>query len=256
MKGTIFFGSTVVLVGVLLLLMALDLVPIDGIGELFVYIPSLFILWGLVLLISRKFRKAAGPIALIAIASVVQLMLLGILWWEYVWPIAIILVGVSIIAGATGTYGKRKRRRERRKQRERQNAAADFSIGPEIRVNHDGDLDISVTIGEVSESNRSKDFRGGEISCVTGSVKLDLTQAEVVERPARINVDLVIGEVEILVPDHWIVQHNISKTIGEVVDNTTSRQATETGDDVDLIISGSLAIGGVTIASASHTVAE
>ncbi len=256
MKGTIFFGSTVVLVGVLLLLMALDLVPFDGIGELLVYIPSLFILWGLVLLVSRKFRKAAGPIVLIAIASVVQLMILGVLWWEYVWPIAIILVGVSIIAGAMGTYGKRKRKRERRKQRERRHPTAEFSIGSDTRVNDDGHLDISVTVGETTEYNRSKDFRGGDISCLTGSVKVDLSQAEIAERPARIQVDLVIGEVEILVPDHWIVQHNISKTIGEIEDRTTGRQAVETDDEVDLIISGSLAIGQVTIASASQAVVE
>ncbi len=256
MKGSIFFGSTVVLVGVLLLLMALDVVPIDGIGEILVYIPSLFILWGLVLLVSRKFRKAAGPIALIAIASVVQLMILGVLWWEYVWPIAIILVGVSIIAGAMGTYGKRKRKRERRKQRERQHPMAESSIGSETRVNDEGHIDISVTVGEATEYNRSKDFRGGEISCVTGPVKVDLTQAEIAERPARINVDIVIGAVEILVPDHWIVQHNISKTIGEIVDNTMAGQAAEPGDDVDLVINGSLGIGEVKIASASRAAAD
>ena len=256
MKGTIFFGTLVVVVGVLLLLMALDVVPIDGIGELLVYIPSLFILWGFVLLVSRKFRKAAGPIALIAIASVVQLMLLDILRWEYVWPIAIILVGVSIIAGAAGTYGRRKRRRERRKQRERRHVTIDPRIGSDTRVNNEGYVDISVTIGEVNEHNRSQDFRGGDISCVTGSVKLDLTQAEIADPPARIHVDLVIGEVEILVPEHWIVQHDISKSVGEIDVRTAGRQSTEDGDHADLIISGSLAIGQVTIASASRAEAE
>ena len=39
MKGRIFFGILVVIVGALLLLMALDVVPIDGIGELLLYIP-------------------------------------------------------------------------------------------------------------------------------------------------------------------------------------------------------------------------
>ncbi len=256
MKGRIFFGSTVVLVGVVLLLMALDAIPMDGIGELLPYIPSLFILWGVYLVVAQKFKRASGPIALIAIASVVQLMLLDVLRWAYVWPIAIILVGVSIIAGATGTYGKRKRRRDRRRQRERRHPSTESSIGSETRVNDEGHLDISVTVGEATEYNRSKDFRGGEISCLTGSVKVDLTQAEVEERPARIHVNLAIGEVEILVPDHWIVQHDISKTVGEVEDRTVGPQATEIDENVDLIISGSVAIGQVTIASASRAVAE
>ena len=107
MKGRIFFGIIVVVVGVLLLLMALDLVAIDGIGELLLYIPSLFILWGLYLLVAQRFKRAAGPIVLIAIAAVVQLMLLDVLQWDYVWPIAIILIGVAIIAGGSGYRGRR-----------------------------------------------------------------------------------------------------------------------------------------------------
>ena len=256
MKGSIFFGIVVVAVGVLLLLMELDLVPVRGIGGLLVFIPSLFILLGFYLLVVNRLRRVAGPIVTIAIATIVQLMLLDVLLWKYMWPVAFILVGVSIIAGAAGTYGRRKRRRERRKQRERRHVTIDPRIGSDTRVNHEGYVDISVTIGEVNEHNRSRDFRGGDISCVTGSVKLDLTQAEIADPPARIHVDLVIGEVEILVPDHWIVQHNISKSVGEIDDRTTGRQSAEAGDDADLIISGSLAIGQVTIASASRAEAE
>ena len=57
MKGRIFFGSTVVVVGVLLLLMALDLVPLDGIGELVVYIPSLSLSCGA---LSFSHRASSG----------------------------------------------------------------------------------------------------------------------------------------------------------------------------------------------------
>ena len=109
MKGSIFFGIVVVAVGVLLLLMELDLVPVRGIGGLFVFIPSLFILLGFYLLVVNKLRRVAGPIVTIAIATIVQLMLLDVLLWKYMWPVAFILVGVSIIAGAAGTYGRRKR---------------------------------------------------------------------------------------------------------------------------------------------------
>ena len=108
MKGRIFFGILVVIVGALLLLMALDLVPIDGIGELLLYIPSLFILGGLYHLVVNKFKRAAGPIVTIAVATIVQLVLLDILRWAYVWPIAIILVGVAIIAGGAGYHGRRR----------------------------------------------------------------------------------------------------------------------------------------------------
>ena len=246
MKGRIFFGILVVVVGVLLLLMALDAIPIEGIGELLLYIPSLFILWGLYLLAVQKFKRAAGPIVLIAIASVVQLMLLDVLRWAYVWPIGIILIGVAIIAGGAGYHGKRKRRRERRKQRERQQART-----TDTRTSAEGDLDISVTMSEAHERNRSQDFKGGDITCVMGSVKLDLTEAEIAEPPARIHVDIVMGGLEILVPDHWIVQNDVARTMGEVEDRTESRRSAAMDDGATLIISGSVVMGHATIESAS-----
>ena len=242
MKGRIFFGIVVVIVGVLLLLMALDVVPIDGIGELLLYIPSLFILWGLYLLVAQRFKRASGPIVMIAIAAAVQLMLLDVLQWDYVWPIAIILIGVAIIAGGSGYRGRRRRERRRREQRHAK---------PDAHKSAGGYLDISVTMSEADERNRSKDFQGGEITCAMGSVKLDLTEAEIVEPPARIHVDVVIGSVEILVPDHWIVQTDIERTMGEVEDQTESRRSATPDDGATLILSGSVTMGQATIESAS-----
>ena len=245
MKGRIFFGIVVVIVGVLLLLMALDLVPIDGIGELLLYIPSLFILWGLYLLVAQRFKRASGPIVMIAIAAAVQLMLLDVLQWDYVWPIAIILIGVAIIAGGSGYHGRRRRRRERRRHREQRHAK------PDAHKSAGGYLDISVTMSEAHERNRSQDFKGGDITCVMGSVKLDLTEAEIAEPSARIHVDVVMGGLEILVPDHWIVQNDVARTMGEVEDQTESRRSAAIGDGATLIISGSVVMGHATIESAS-----
>ena len=242
MKGRIFFGIIVVVVGVLLLLMALDLVAIDGIGELLLYVPSLFILWGLYLLVAQRFKRASGPIVMIAIAAAVQLMLLDVLQWDYVWPIAIILIGVAIIAGGSGYRGRRRRERRRREQRHAK---------PDAHKSAEGYFDISVTMSEADERNRSKDFQGGEITCAMGSVKLDLTEAEIVEPPARIHVDVVIGSVEILVPDHWIVQTDIERTMGEVEDQTESRRSAAPDDGATLILSGSVTMGQATIESAS-----
>ena len=242
MKGRIFFGIIVVIVGALLLLMALDMIPIDGIGELLVYIPSLFILWGLYLLVVNKFKRASGPIVTIAIAAVIQLLLLGVLEWVYVWPIAIILIGLAIIAGGARYHGRRKRKREHRRRREQRGT----------RDSAEDDLNISVKMSEVNERNRSKDFRGGEISCVMGTVKLDLAEAEIIERPARIHADIVMGGLDIVVPDRWSVHNDIEITMGDLNDNTTAQQGAGTDDDsAALVLSGSIVMGHVTVESAS-----
>ena len=245
MKGRIFFGIIVVVVGVLLLLMALDVLPIDGIGELLLYIPSLFILWGVYLLVVQKFKRASGPIVMIAVATIVQLLLLDILRWAYVWPIAIILVGVAIIAGGAGYHGRRRRRQEKRQRREHRQAQA------ASRTSAEGDLDISVTMSEAHERNSSQEFKGGDITCVMGSVKLDLTEAEIAEPPAHIHVDIVMGGLEILVPEHWIVRNDISRTMGEVDNTTTTRKSAGMDNGATLILRGSVVMGHATIQSAS-----
>ena len=241
MKGRIFFGIIVVIIGALLLLMALDMIPIDDIGGLLRFIPSIFILWGLYLLVVNKFKRASGPIVMIAIAAAVQLLMLGVLKWVYVLPIVIILIGIAIIAGGARYHGRRKRKREHRRRREQRGT----------RDSAEDDLNISVKMSEVNERNRSKDFQGGEISCVMGTVKLDLTEAEIIERPARIHADIVMGNVDILVPDRWSVHNDIDITMGDLNDNTTAQQGAGTDDGADVVLSGSIVMGHVTVESAS-----
>ena len=246
MKGRIFFGIIVVIIGALLLLMALDMIPIDGIGELLVYIPSIFILWGLYLLVVNKFKRASGPIVTIAIAAVIQLLLLGVLEWVYVWPIVIILIGIAIIAGGARYHGRRKRKREHRRRHEQQRSI------PDAGANADDYFNVSVKMSEVNERNRSKDFQGGEISCVMGTVKLDLTEAEITDPPARIHADIVMGGLDIVVPDRWSVHNDIEITMGDLNDNTVTQQGAGTDDEsADVVLSGSIVMGHVTVESAS-----
>ena len=250
MKGRIFFGIIVVVVGVILLLTELELVAMDGIREIFQWLPSLFILWGLVLLVTRKFKRAGGPITLIAFAAVVQLLVLDMLNWVLLLAIAVILIGVAIIAGGMKARGRRKRRREHRLHREQRIASSSTHASGEDYLN------ISVKMGEVDERNRSKEFQGGEISCVMGTIKLNLAEAEVADPPARIHVDVVMGNLEVLVPDHWIVQNDVDMTMGEVEDRTESRRSAATDDGFTLIFSGSTVMGHVTITSAAEAEAD
>ena len=120
----------------------------------------------------------------------------------------------------------------------------------------EGDLDISVTMSEANERNSSQEFKGGDITCVMGSVKLDLTEAEIAEPPAHIHVDIVMGGLEILVPEHWIVRNDITRTMGEVEDHTESRKSADTDDGATLILRGSVVMGHATIQSASPAAAD
>ena len=111
-------------------------------------------------------------------------------------------------------------------------------------------------MSEANERNSSQEFKGGDITCVMGTVKLDLTGAEIAEPPAQIHVDIVMAGLEILVPEHWIVRNDISRTMGEVEDHTTGRKSADTDNGATLILRGSVVMGHATIQSASPAPAE
>ena len=60
-----------------------------------------------------------------------------------------------------------------------------------------------------------------------------------------------MGGIEILVPEHWIVRNDISRTMGEVEDHTESRKTAGTDEGATLVLRGSVVMGHATIQSAS-----
>ena len=116
MKGRIFFGIVILAVGALLLLRSLGLINIGGVGEFAAYTPTIFILLGLYMLVARRFRRAGGPIALMAVGAFVQLVLLDLFRWNTVLPTLLIVVGLAVISGGGSIHGSRAKRRSRSKR--------------------------------------------------------------------------------------------------------------------------------------------
>ena len=73
-------------------------------------------------------------------------------------------------------------------------------------------------LGGITDRSVSKDFRGGRLTAFLGGVSVDLREAEVVEKPARIYVSAILGGVEISVPQHWNVKKDVRPIAGGVDD--------------------------------------
>ena len=50
---------------------------------------------------------------------------------------------------------------------------------------------------------------------------VNLREAEVIEKPARIDVSAIMGGVEIHVPDHWFVKTDVMPIMGGVDEQRT-----------------------------------
>ena len=175
--GQVLLGVLVVLAGVVLLLDRTGVLDVD-LGTVAATLwPLAVVLVGLtsLLLVPRAWY---GPLVITA-AGVVLLLdrvdVLDVSVWDYLWPIAVIFIGLGITVGAAA----------RDDQGERITAIA-FWWGAERRT-------------------RSRTFRSASLTAIMGGVELDLREADI-EGSARVDVFTFWGGVEIKVPRTWEVR--------------------------------------------------
>ena len=211
-------GGFIVLLGLLLLL---DTTGVYETTQLLQFVPSLFVVAGIYALVSSRLRNVAGPLVVIVVAGGWQLATLGVVEWsdfEAFWPLLIILLGLSVILG---------------QYRARAYEVSDAFV---TAVGLFGGADRRVT---------TDGFVGGELTAVFGGVDLDLRDATVSDRPARVNATAVFGGVDVRVPTDWNVQVDVLPIFGGAEDERPRRA--EEHDSVDLVVTGFAAFGGITV---------
>ena len=108
-------------------------------------------------------------------------------------------------------------------------------------------VNATSTLGGITDRNVSQDFRGGRLTAFLGGVSVDLRQAAIVEKPARIHVSAILGGVEISVPQHWNVKRIVQPILGGVDDRRPplrDRTMTTPSDNApDLVVTGSVLAG-------------
>ena len=213
-------GGIVVLLGVLLLLHTTGTLPT---GDLLLYVPSLFVLLGVWILVQSRLRSLVGPVVLIGVAGAAQLVVLEYATFEQVvvyWPVLVIAFGLSI---ALGQFRSRV-----------QQSDAAFTSGMAV-------------FGGVEKRNTSKAFTGGDLTAFFGGTELDLRDAAIEEKPARIDATVLFGEVEIIVPREWNVRMDVVPVLGGASDDRPRRDHASDHDEIDLVVTGFAAFGEISV---------
>ena len=211
-------GLAFVAVGLMLLL---HTTGVADLGSVIRWAPSLFILLGIVMMVARRFRRIFAPAIIIAIAAVVQLVVLGF-DAAVIWPVLLIMVGVAILLG----------RGWKRKSRD---------VRPDTA---DDDLNLSTIMGSTYRRVSADDLNSGEFTTVMGESKLDLRDVSQSDLPAEICVTCVMGEVNLRVPAGWSVKINNSTVMGESKDERRSSPNTAAAD---LTVTGTVVMGSLKI---------
>jgi len=211
-------GALVVVLGVVLLL---DTTGVADTGFLLDYVPSLFVLLGVYALVASGFRNVFGPLVVIVLAGAWQIAALDLLPDADLvsfWPALIILFGVSLLIGRMRTTPEQ--------------------VGQ-------SSVDGLAVFGGRNQRVTATDFARADLTALFGGYELDLRDAAVDDRPARVNAIAMFGGVEVIVPRAWNVRLDVLPIFGGAEDERPRRE--EQHEEVDLVVTGFAAFGGISV---------
>jgi len=206
-------GIILVAFGAIFLLKQMDIVP-DSLWWLFRWYTILIVL-GIYVTLTGK--KSTG-ILLCAIGGLFLLNNLGLftLNWSYVWPVALIGLGLLFIFrksfGETG-----------------------------VETIHDAHFDSTNILGGGKLRVTSTPLKGGSLTSVMGGAEIDLSKTEI-QGEAVIDVFTLMGGAEIRAPENWNVINEVTSIMGGFED---SRSLQPSADGPTLRIKGTTIMGGI-----------
>lgn len=213
------FGFVVVLIGVFLFIKQVGIIsPLaDNLWTLFIkFWPLLLLFLGIKLYISNN--RITGGIILLLSVSFLFNTLLDFNFFSVLWPILIIGIGVSLLF--------KEERKEEKKVKD------DTSYLSQTLLFKDENLKVD-----------SQNFKGGRLDMFVGSLKLDLREAKVSKGGAKLNINAIFANVNVLVPKECRVKSKGSRVIGDWTINLKDRER----EEPVLNINGNILFGEVKI---------
>jgi predicted membrane protein len=220
-------GIMIIAVGVVFMLDNLDIIYA---GSILRYWPAILVVFGASKI--AQARNGSGQIFGWIIVAVGALMLLDRMdfisfrVWDW-WPVVLIIVGLNFLRGSWA----------------RKRALSEHPFR-DVAADSDSYIKNMALMSGVKRIITSKEFRGGEISAMMGGCEIDLRDAEMKGNEAVIDVNIVMGGIELRVPMGWSVAVEATPIMGGVEDRS---YPAKDGLTKKLILTGTIIMGGVEI---------
>ncbi|MFC1935599.1 LiaI-LiaF-like domain-containing protein [Chloroflexota bacterium] len=218
-----FLAGVLILVGILFLLANLDAFDLDIGSFAATWWPCILIFLGLWRLVADRGANPIGPLCLIGLGIVLQVIMLDWAGWSILWPLIIVGIGVLILF-----QGRPLRHR------------------PTEAPSGEDTLDLYTMFGGIERRITSQRFRGGKVTAIFGGIELDLREAQLVDG-ASLNATVLFGGLELRVPESWNVQVHGSPLFGAIEDPKGARLAQDRRSDPTLQLYASVTFGGLEI---------
>jgi hypothetical protein len=162
------------------------------------------------------------------------------------WPVLVVLLGVAFLVRAA-----------RGAQRPGPPTDSPTDAGPAARAGtdwgarhgslttEDDRLDKQITLAGAEFKIESQEWKGGELGVTAGGVEIDLRYARLDPEGALLDVRIVMGGVDIRVPDTWQIKCDVTPLLGGADDSTRSTQGSTSAPVLRVV--GSVTLGGLSI---------
>jgi len=158
---------------------------------------------------------------------------------RYMWPIAIIVVGVFIIL--------RPHRGWKINPNKKTEGASDSIFTEDVDYSKEDFVDSTSIFGGSKRIIISKKFQGGDLVNIFGGNELDLSQADFTG-VAVIEITTIFGGTKLLVPSNWSVKSEAVTIFGGIEDKRRMQTITENPEKT-LVLRGTVIFGGIDIKS-------
>ncbi|NUN69504.1 MAG: hypothetical protein HUU02_07305 [Bacteroidetes bacterium] len=225
------FGLMIIGVG---LVFMLDNLQVIDAGTVLYFWPALLIVFGIskVAQSSNRSGQIFGWI-FVAVGALMMLDRMDVIdfrIWDW-WPVVLIVIGINFLRGS------RSRTQLKAETSPYQTASP---------AGDDGNAYIRNTalMSGVKRIITSKEFRGGELSALMGGCEIDLRDAEMKGNQALIDVNIIMGGLELRVPVGWNVVVETTPIMGGVEDRT---YPSKDGTGKRLVLTGTIIMGGIEV---------
>ncbi len=197
--GRLLVGLVIATVGILYLLDAAGVLDAGrAIGR---WWPSVIVAAGLLTLAERPPAVVRGAILTAggAVGLLFTTRVLDHSAWKYVWPVAVIVAGLAVMARWSGRT---------------------ISAGA-----HPEDVIRSTSMfGGAELASADQEFRGAWLTAIFGGITLDLREARPAAEGASVNATAAFGGIEVLVPKGWRLSVRSVPIFGGLEDKTDRSQ--------------------------------
>lgn len=236
-KGRLLIGFILVLIGVYLLLHNFGLVPFTLPSALFSW-PSLLILIGLVMVGTKESKSGGFTLMLIGIVFLLP-KLFYVTMDEILqfWPLIFVFIGIGILV------------RHNREKKKDHKIAYTGAAGEATDY-----VDETAIFSSTRKVIISDYFKGGNITAVAGSVTIDLAGARLAEGNYTFSLFVLLGSVDIIVPNDWNASNQSEAILGKAIDSRRHHMAFNPGISKQLRVTGSTILGNSKLTSPQKTI--